>query len=67
VLGAATRQHDLQSAHNLHLTDGHADDPRADQILSDRKAGDLEKLQSRLAVDEAALADARRLVADCRQ
>jgi hypothetical protein len=67
VLGAATRQHDLQPANNLHLTDGHADDPRADQILRDRQAGDLEQLQSRLAVHEAALADARALAADCRQ
>jgi hypothetical protein len=67
VLGAATRQHDLHFAHNLHLTDGHVDDPRGDQILRDRQAGDLEQLQSRLAADEAALADARTLAADCRQ
>lgn len=65
VLGAATRQHDLQPASNLHLTDDHPDDPRAAQTLYDRQARDLEQLQDRLSVHEAALAVARALAADC--
>ncbi len=62
MLGAAARQRDQPPPGNLHL----ADDPRADQILVDRQANDLDALQGRLAVHEAALADARSLAAQCR-
>jgi len=60
VLGAATRQRD-QPASSLHLMN----DPPADQALRDRRAGDLDTLQGRLAGHEAALADARTLAAQC--
>jgi hypothetical protein len=66
VLGAATRQHDLRPTGNLYLTDNRPDDP-ANRTLHDRQARDLKQLQDKLAVHEAALADARTLAADCAQ
>jgi hypothetical protein len=65
MLGAATRQHELQPAGNLHLTDAQPDDARADQALRDRQARDIAHMQDRLATHEAALAEARTLAADC--
>jgi hypothetical protein len=65
VIGAATRQHDLQPGGNLHLTDDHPGDPRGDRALRDRQAHDLEQMRNRLAVHEAALAEARTRGADC--
>ncbi len=65
VLGAATRRHEQQFASNLPLTDGSPDGARAGQTLRDRQAGDLDELHGRLAVHEAALADARTLAAEC--
>jgi hypothetical protein len=67
VLGAVTRQHEIRPAGNLHLTDGHPDDARANQTLRDRQARELEQMQDRLATHEAALAEARRLAADCQR
>ena len=67
VIGAATRQHELQPAGNLHLTDNHLDDPPANGTLHDRQTRDLKQLQDELAVHEAALADARTLAAHCAQ
>ena len=67
VLGTATRQHEIKTAGNLHLTDAHPDDTHADQTLHDRQARDLQQMQDRVAVDEAAVAEARARAAVCQR